>query len=182
MTRVRINIDLSSGVVDIEGDSDFVDKQITRFEHEIKQQLLKTTSVQKFEASVPGERISNKNAAEQVVESECVSYEDIFEVHDNKTYIVQDVPGKNLKEKIVGVALLLAFAESIAGNEYVLVENIRAECVRHACMDAKHFASYMRAYNTLMIDSGAGKSATLKLTVPGKNLPKNSLSDYVQTI
>ncbi len=175
MSDVRINIDLLNGVIDIEGDSDFVDKQIARFEDEIKNHLTKSIA-NKSKASMPSKEqseVTDNNTPDNTFESQDESYEDIFESHEDKTHIIKDIPGKNIKEKIIGVSLLLAFSKTIGGNGEVLLEDIRNECTRHGCMDAKNFSRYVKSYSTLMIDSGSGKSATLKLTMPGIRVAKD---------
>lgn len=178
MSDVRINIDFANGTLDIEGDSEFVDKQVARFESEIKQQLLNKYSSTKLlsnthnSAQISFNKSVKGNAKEEPTVSDS-SYDDIFEIHDDKTIIVKDIPGGSFKEKIVCVSLLLSLGESLRGNDTTLIDDIRAECLRHGCMDTKNFSTYVKSYNTLMIDSGAGKSATLKLTMPGSKTAKD---------
>lgn len=178
MSDVRINIDFANGTLDIEGDPEFVDKQVARFESEIKQQLLNKYSSEKPSSDThnPAQASSNdsvKGSAKEEPTASDSSYDDIFEIHDDKTHIVKDIPGGSIKEKIVCVSLLLSLGESLRGNDTTLIDDIRAECLRHGCMDNKNFATYVKSYNTLMIDSGTGKSATLKLTMPGSKTAKD---------
>ncbi len=195
MSDVRINIDFANGTLDIEGDSEFVDKQVARFESEIKQQLLNKYSSVKSSSNTHNLAQASSNdcvkgsAKEEPTVSDS-SYDDIFEIHDDKTHIVKDIPGGSFKEKIVCVSLLLSLGESLRGNDTTPIDDIRSECHRHGCMDNKNFATYVKSYNTLMIDSGAGKSATLKLTMPGSKTAKDlvrriregGLGDFFSTL
>ena len=118
MSDVRINIDFTNGILNIEGDSEFVDKQIIRFENEIKQQLSKRFHI----ASETLIAQVNKNEALEVngmleQKIEHTSYEDIFEIHDSKLHIIKDIPGNSLKEKVSNSAVGLKnrFIASIIG-------------------------------------------------------------------
>lgn len=80
----------------------------------------------------------------------------------------------------------MCFGNKNQGIDSTLVDDIRAQCSSHGCLDVKNFSTYIKTLNTSLLPSGSGKSSSLKLTVPGKKLAEdlilrlreNNISDF----
>lgn len=169
MTDAKVLINLDEGILEFEGDGDFVERQMARFEDLINKSLAATKK--------PPSKITNNSDVapkDDVGEDEaCDEFDTVFEVHDDKLHVIKDLPGSNVKAKTLSAALLVCYGKTIKGYESTLLDDVRTECERHGCYNSKKFATYIRSYNNLFLESGSGKSSTLKLTVPGSNLAKD---------
>lgn len=177
MTDAKATINIHEGILEFEGDEGFVEQQMVRFE-----QLINTTfsSSKKPTTRKDPEKTGRKETKDEIeFKSENSSLDDlnhIFEVHEDKLHIIKDIPGSNVKAQTLSAALLVCLGKYKSGSDNALLDDIRSECERHGCYNPKKFATYIKSYNTLFLESGTGKSSTIKLTVPGRNLAEDLVS------
>lgn len=175
MSDAKVSINLHDGIFEIEGGESFVEQQMVRFESLIntafstdrKNEPAKDVIVDQNN-KLPPDTKEGSNSLDDL--------NDIYEIHNDKLHIIKDIPGSNVKAQTLAAALLVCFGKTKEGSDNALLDDVRSECERHACYNSKKFATYVKSYNTLFLESGSGKASTIKLTVPGKNLAQDLIS------
>jgi hypothetical protein len=174
MTGAKASINLQEGVFEFEGDENFVERQMARFESMIEKSFYSMPTKQN--QANPENRVIEivGETGEPLEDLKGIDdFEDVFEIHEDNLHIIKDLPGDTVKAKTLSAALLVCYGKILTGLDSTLTLSVRQECERHGCYLPKKFASYIKSYNTLFLESGSGKESTLKLTVPGKRLAED---------
>lgn len=159
--NAKVHISLRDGVLELEGSEDFVSKQLTTLQPLIQKA---------FENAPPPAPASHaKHGQENSGSGTTLSdYENLFAEADGKVQILKTLPGSGKAGKTANAALLLAFANSLMGNETTPTKDVRDVCSAHACLDKSNFAQTLKNQNQHLIVTGSGSALSIKLTVPGK--------------
>ncbi|MFY0642764.1 MAG: hypothetical protein JXR16_17060 [Bermanella sp.] len=176
MADAKVIINVHDGILEFEGEEIFVEQQIARFEDLINKSF---SSLQRPSSKSSIENTETTRLSEEQAGNKSEGLDDladVFEMHDGKLHIIKDIPGPHVKAQTLSAALLVCLGNIKSGADNALVEDIRSECERHGCYNPKKFATYLRSYNNLFLESGSGKSSTIKLTVPGRNLAEDLVS------
>ncbi|TCT10826.1 hypothetical protein [Paralcaligenes ureilyticus] len=168
----------ADGRIELEGSEGFVAAQIIKLESllsKLVEQLCKSGTppdggvegASESPASINGKHTGSTSS---VSDGKFVSYANVFALADNKTQIIKDVPGTTKAKKAVDVAMLLAFGNELRGIKPTSMDEIRANCTTHVCLDSSNFAAHMKssAARQVYTISGKGVSQTITLTQPGK--------------
>ncbi len=169
---VRVMLCLKEGRLEIEGDSSFVERQLDRFDG-----LLKTMASAKT-VTAPEAKIDSEAAVDQPGDDTSPSkserattlgkFVNLYAVANDKVQILKDIPGSNASEKMVNVGLLLAYASFLQSADSTTVKAISEACRSHGCLDATNLSKRLKEQKDAFIFSGARKSQTVTLTVPGR--------------
>jgi len=175
----RITVALHEGKVEIVGSQDFVTKNIETLEPIIRQMLSAPNSRTKETGTGAAgagagagsdDTAANGNGAGAGDGADWQSkYENVFALAGDKIQVLVDLPGSGTAEKTVNAALLLAFANTLRGQEETSYNDIRELCKAHAALDTSNFSSTLKDEKDAFIISGIAGSPnkTLKLTKPG---------------
>lgn len=162
----RVHVSISEGVIEIDGNEEFVAAQISRLEPLLLSALTGGLSSGKTREDSDQERASPKGEGE----SRPSSFDHVFAESDGKFRILKKVPGDSDAEKTVNIALLLAYAALSGGKDSIAADDVREACRSHGCFNSSNFAAYLKAEKQYLLIEGKPRSPskTVRLTVPGK--------------
>jgi len=165
--QVKVHISLRDGVLELQGSEGFVSDQLKFLEPLIKESFKAVPRNPGSELRDPppppprGTEVTDQPDG-------LAAYDTVFADADGKVQILKTLPGKTKSAKSINAALLLAFANSLKGNESTPYSDVRDLCSSHACLDSGNFSATMKSQKEHFIVSGNGSSQSIKLTVPGK--------------
>jgi len=164
----RAKFSLADGRIEIEGSESFVTAQLVRLEPILAKMF------QEPRAPTPPAAISPAARHAQVAAPSGAAglgdYLHVYAEADGKLKILKSLPGDGKAGKTISAALLLTYGNSINGGKSTTMDQVRAVCTEHACLDTNNFASTFRkpvprGYFTI---SGSGSNQTIALTHPGR--------------
>lgn len=169
----KVIINLSQGILEVEGPEEFVISQVNQFQEKMlptvkeisdKVAQLKITS-KTLDDSSP---ITLLEGNTQTVEEK---YPNVFSLDSlNKIHILNS-NGNTNAEKTKSLTLLYLLAKKdLLGEEYASAQEIRDICKKHGCFDS-NFARVLDGLKGLLMPVGKvkSKSKSYELTVPGIN-------------
>ena len=169
---------LADGRIEIGGSETFVAGQLAKLEsllHKMFEQRagspapLATPINSSAPASESGPGSANAGATAEGTGLN--NYMHVFQMVDGKVQLLQKPPGKAVANQAQSVALLVTYANDLRGVKTTSIDEIRAVCQHHSCLDSGNFAKIFK--------NAAGKeffavSATtgVALTFPGRERAK----------
>lgn len=164
---VKIHLEVGGSVVAAEGDADFVQSVVERWQH-----LLVTTNANPTpsrtaqKASVPATHLSTNGPDSE--------YDNVFAKHNDRLKVIADIPGSSKAEGTRNTTLVLLYGEHLSGTEEVSAERIKEACIDHGCYDNKNFAAHLKSLKPkVVMDPKPGGDYTVKLTAPGRKFAKD---------
>lgn len=134
----KVHISLRDGVLELEGSESFVTAQL-----KILQPLIQKA----FEATPAPSKEEGGGRPEQTPPPLRIdatpglgAFENVFAEADGKVQVLKTLPGSNKSQKTVNAALLLAYANTLKGQESTTCKDIRDLCNAHACLDKSNFS------------------------------------------
>ncbi len=158
-------------IVSAEGTEDFGNARIAEWKHLVDAAPVKKTSNQ----AESGAGVE----APQSSESSIAIYENVFDTHDGRLKIIQNMPGGSKAEKTRNTALTLLFGEYLTGNELITAEQLKSSCIDQGCYDPSNFASHLKSLKEkVVLNPKPGGDYTIKLTAPGRRTAKDLVTEF----
>ena len=160
----KIHISLTEGILQLEGSETFVAQQIALLEPHIIKAFENKGALQQKNAnphSPPTKPIQTNNLDQ---------FDNLFAENGGEIQLLKDIPGSNNAQKTINAALLLTYANELAGNGTSLPsEVIRKICKAHACLDPSNFSTSLKSTKEyFLLEGETGKPKSIRLTIPGK--------------
>lgn len=176
-----IKISIKEGEFEITGSELFVTQQIENFRELIIDGLTNQTFEEPKNETPVGlipetakpdsSDLSNQNAPTN-------NYPNVIHIEDGQVNIIKNIPNKSAQSGAVTVAIVLTYANYLAGKEVTTYKEIAEECKRQACYDGKNFSTHLKGTKPYLIIKGSTRSdKTLKLTMPGIDKAKEILEE-----
>lgn len=162
---VKVHLEVGGSIVAAEGDVDFVQGVIERWQH-----LLVAAPNSK-----PSPKTSNANDPVNSRPSIAPDseYDNVFAKHNDRLKVIADIPGSSKAEATRNIVLVLLYGEHLSGIEEVSAERIKETCIDHGCYDNKNFAAHLKSLKPkVVMDPKPGGDYTVKLTAPGRKFAK----------
>lgn len=157
----KIMLQRGSAIVSAEGTQEFVDATVEKWGH-----LLELGQP----PEPPGENGgADSTKATQSTSDSTAKFENVFDVHDGRLKIIQNMPGGSKAEKTRNTALTLLYGEYLSGNETISAEQLKGSCIDQGCYDPSNFASHLKGLKErVVLNPKPGGDYTIKLTAPGR--------------
>lgn len=165
----RAKFSMADGRIEIEGSETFVATQLQKLEPLLSKIFQEPahrrhTTVSTTATTTP---VTTQNAGSHPGLSDYLHL--YADAGGGKLKILKTLPGDGKAGKTVSAALLLTLGNDFNGKA-TMMEEVRATCVEHACLDSANFAGTFkkptpRSYFTI---SGSGSQQTIALTHPGR--------------
>ena len=164
--NVKIHLEVSGSVVAAEGDVDFVQSVVERWQH----LLDRSNASHKTDPIKPAVHNASDQGAPSGADEQ---YDNVFARHNDRLKIIADVPNSSKAEATRTVAVVLLYGVHLSGMEQVSADKIKEACVDHGCYDNKNFASHLKSLKSkIVMDPKPGGDYTVKLTAPGRKFAK----------
>ena len=176
-----IKISLSEGEFEIKGSELFVTQQIENFKELITNSLKNQTlnKVDNISSELKKQETNFKPSLEKPKEDKLVvsdKYSNVLHIEDGSVNIIKNLPNKSNQSATIMVAIVLCYANKLAGREETTYNEVAEECKRQACYDGKNFSTYLKGTKPYLIIKGTTRSdKILKLTMPGIEKAKEIL-------
>jgi hypothetical protein len=163
---VKIHLEAHGAVVSAEGEVDFVNGVVERWQHLLTRTEGPVGTASRASSEVVSSEDSNNAAAD-------IQYDNVFARHNDRLKIIADIPGTSKAEGTRNAALVLLYGEHLSGAEEVSAERIKEACIDHGCYDNKNFAAHLKSLKPkVVMDPKPGGDYTVKLTAPGRKSAK----------
>lgn len=176
-----IKISIKDGQFEIKGSELFVTQQIENFKDLIIDSLQNENPV--IETNTPTDnRVSNEVSLTPVVEElqneNTNQYERVLHIENGVVNIIKNLPSKSAQSKTVLVAIILTYANKLAGRDETTYKEVSEECKKQACYDVKNFSSHLKGTKPYIVINGTTRTdKVLKLTMPGIEHAEKLLSE-----
>lgn len=105
-------------------------------------------------------------------------YHNVIHIEDGEVNIIKNIPNKSNQSGAITVAIVLTYANYLAGKEETTYKEIAEECKRQSCYDGKNFSTHLKGTKPYLIIKGSTRTdKTLKLTMPGIDRAKEILEE-----
>lgn len=177
-----IKISIKDGEFEISGSELFVTQQIENFREliidSLKNQTFdepENTVEQNFVPEIPASTQTQNESSSQTA-NQSNKYPNVLHIEDGQVTIIKNFPNKSAQSGAVMVAIVLTYANYLAGREETTYKEIAEECKRQACYDGKNFSTHLKGTKPYLIIKGSTRSdKVLKLTMPGIDKAKELL-------
>ena len=165
----RAKFSIADGRIEIEGSEAFVSAQLAKLEPLFSKVLQEPAKPQPSRESTPPVQTPS-TASDGAAQPSLNDYLHLYAKNgDGKLNILKSLPGEGKAGQTISAALLLTLGNELDGKATTL-EEVRATCAQHACLDSTNFAVAFkkpipRSYFTR---SGSGSKQEIALTHPGR--------------
>jgi hypothetical protein len=160
-----IKVSLKEGFFEVSGSEDFVRSQVAHLEKVIIDYFGDSYGI----ADLKG---AEKNARETFKKQN--EFDNVFDVVDGKSILIlESIPGKTKKDKMINAALLYLFGLTVfEERKEAHKKEILKVCENYGCKDSANFANHIRSAKGLFIIRGNNISITTPGVLKAKELIK----------
>ncbi|MBU2914853.1 hypothetical protein [Reichenbachiella agariperforans] len=173
--NASIKISIKEGEFEIKGSELFVTQQIENF----RELIIDGLKNQDFEQE-PLLLAENNNTTTNSTDLSVPKvnlFPNAIHIEDGHVALLKNVQGKSNQSKTTNVAVILTYANKLAGISETLISDINEECKRQACLDSANFSSHLKKAKSYLLITGSGrKDKVCKLTMPGEEMAKTLLA------
>jgi hypothetical protein len=171
MADAKVRVSLKDGLIEIEGDELFVEKQLDAFGELIRAALSRTPKAPLAPDDEPAADKNIKSPAARQPDKN--SYPYVFDFTDDKvTVVIERIPGETDKDKMVNASLLCIFGHEALGQQEVSFDALKELCEQHKCLITAKFSQYLKEEGRYFLFGGTPRKQTAKLSVPGRDKAK----------
>ena len=163
----RAKFSLADGRIEIEGSETFVAAQLERLAPILEKMFQEPKP--RAHAHVPAPAVHQTPPPDATTGKGLQDYLHLYADAAGKLKILKSLPGDGKAGKTISAGLLLVFGNELNGKATTM-DQVRAVCNEHACLDSHNFAQTFkkptpRGYFTF---SGSAPNQSVALTHPGR--------------
>ena len=163
----RAKFSMADGRIEIEGAESFVTAQLAKLEPLLSKMFQEPAHKRHTPAPTSATPPASSNGGTPTGLSDYLHL--YADAGGGKLKILKSLPGDGKAGKTVSAALLLSLGNELNGK-LTTMDEVRATCTQHACLDSTNFAGSFkkpipRGYFTI---SGSGAQQAIALTHPGR--------------